>query len=128
MSTTVPKPFGESSSALQRKLPAAPFTRVSRPPRRAPVSSTACPTACGADDDQHVTPRDRARDATERELRELVRLLVRAAGQARGDLERRLERVVVGVGHVEREETRPRGGQTAQGRDPVADVLRVVAD
>src|SRR5436190_1526689 len=36
MSTTVPKPFEESSSALQRKFPAAPFTTMSTRPSRIP--------------------------------------------------------------------------------------------
>jgi hypothetical protein len=45
MSTTVPKPLGDNSSALQRKLPAAPLTAMSMPPKRSTVAATARSTA-----------------------------------------------------------------------------------
>ena len=48
MSTTVPKPFADRSSAAHTKLPAAPFTRMSKRPNRATVCSTTDSTAAGS--------------------------------------------------------------------------------
>ena len=62
------------------------------------------------DEHEHVAPRDRAADAVHREVREEVRLLVRAARQVGDLLDGALERVVVGVGHVEREDVDARLG------------------
>ena len=47
ISTTVPKPFGDNSSALQRKFPAAPFTTMSTRPNRSTVAAIASSTSSG---------------------------------------------------------------------------------
>src|SRR6266542_814256 len=47
MSTTVPKPFGESSSAAHRKFPAAPLTTMSILPNRSIVAAIAFSTSSG---------------------------------------------------------------------------------
>ena len=47
MSTTVPKPLGDSSSARATKLPAAPFTTMSRRPNVSAACATAAATSSG---------------------------------------------------------------------------------
>src|SRR5690348_12078260 len=48
ISTTVPNPFGDNSSALHRKFPAAPFTTISIRPNASTVFAIALSTCAGS--------------------------------------------------------------------------------